>query len=194
MRTTILWLLVLPVIAACSKQAPEAPPPAPATEAAPADPPSVPDVPLAPPAPVAPVLSADSYGPVRFGTTLAQAERDLGTKSIELGEKDPACHSVRFPSLPGVRFMVENGIVTRADADRGVANTLGLKVGDTLAEATSRHASLEVGPHKYVTAGHYLTMRSPDRAAAIVMEEDGKAITKIRAGLMPSVSYVETCL
>jgi hypothetical protein len=30
--------------------------------------------------------------------------------------------------------------------------------------------------------------------AAIVIEEDGKAVTKIRAGLEPAVDYVEVCL
>lgn len=167
MRHFICLCLALPLLAACTKQAVEVSPL---------------------------VLSTDSYGPVKFGARLAKVENTVGSKALELGAKDPACHSVRFASLPGIRFMVENGIVTRADAEPGVANALGLTPGDTLATATERHPALRVGPHKYEPAGHYLTMTSPDGRSAIVMEEDGKAITKIRAGVLPSVNYVEGCL
>ena len=167
MRAPLCLCLALPLFAACTKQPVEASPP---------------------------VLSADRYGPVKFGASLADVESTVGSKARELGTKDPACHSVRFASLPGVRFMVENDIVTRADAGPGIANELGLAPGDTLATATARHPALHVGPHKYEPGGHYLTMKSPDGRSAIVMEEDGKAITKIRAGLLPSVSYVEGCL
>lgn len=166
-RPFICLCLALPLLAACTKQPVQA---------------------------SSPVLSAESYGPVKFGTRLAEVENTVGSKALALGTKDPACHSVRFASLPGIRFMVENDIVTRADAEPGVANALRLTPGDTLAVATERHPALRVGPHKYEPAGHYLTMTSPDGRSAIVMEEDGKAITKIRAGLLPSVSYVEGCL
>lgn len=186
MRTLIFCSLLLPALAACNRPATEAsPPPPPATQLeAPAPVPSQ---------PAAPVLSAEGFGKVRFGASLAALQKE-GMKDVATGGKDPACHMARFAALPGVRFMVENGVVTRADADPGVANALGVAVGDTLADVTRRHPALEVGPHKYVPAGHYLTMKSQDGRRAIVMEEDGKGITKIRAGLLPSVSYVETCL
>jgi hypothetical protein len=142
-----------------------------------------------------PVLSLEGYGPVKFGAKLADVAQKLGAGAgaEPSGAAAPACSSVRFTALPGVRLMVENGIVTRADADPGTANSLALKVGDTLAQAKARYPQLEVGPHKYVPTGHYLTAKSPDGRAAIVMEEDGKAITKIRAGLQPAVAYVEGC-
>lgn len=141
-----------------------------------------------------PVLSAQGYGPARFGTRLSDVERVLEEKSEHLGASDPACHSVRFNQLPGVRFMVENGIITRADADPGTPNELGLSVGDTLAQARNKYPDIGVGPHKYLPAGHYLTVRGAEPKSAIVMEEDGKRITKIRAGLEPAVGYVEGCL
>ena len=141
-----------------------------------------------------PVLSARGYGPARFGTKLSDVERVLGEQSEHLGQNDPACNSVRLNQLPGVRFMVENGIITRADADPGTPNELGLAVGDSLAQAKNKYPGIEVDPHKYLPAGHYLTVRGADAKSAIVMEEDGKRITKIRAGLEPAVAYVEGCL
>ena len=149
--------------------------------------------PAAPKADGRPVLSLEGYGPVKFGAKLADVAQKLGAGAEPSGASAPACSSVRFTALPGVRLMVENGIVTRADADPGTANSLALKVGDTLAQAKARYPQLEVGPHKYVPAGHYLTVKSPDGRAAIVMEEDGKAITRIRAGLQPAVAYLEGC-
>jgi hypothetical protein len=144
------------------------------------------------PASGVPVLSFDGYGPVKFGTTLSDVEKQVGAPTGTVA--DPACSMVRFEAVPGVRFMVEQGVITRADADPGTPNSLGLKVGDTQAQATATHPGLVVGPHKYLAAGRYLTMNSPDARAAIVMEDDGAAITKIRAGLQPAVGYVETCL
>lgn len=164
-HTSILALLAL--LAACSKPAPP---------------------------PAAPVLSFDGFGPARFGARLADIEQQLGAKAEQLGENDPACSSVRFKSLPGARLMVENGVVTRADVDAGTANSLNLAVGDSLKRAKENYPAIEVGPHKYLPEGHYLTVKSPDGRAAIIMEEDGKAITKIRAGLQPAVAYVEVCL
>ena len=168
MRTTYMLLAAVSVLAACSRQ---------------------PD--SAAPASGVPVLSFDGYGPIKFGMTLSDAATRLGAHSPAA---DPACSMVRFEAVPGVRFMVEQGAITRADADTGAANSLGLKVGDTLAHATAKHPGLVVGPHKYLPAGHYLTMKSADAGAAIVIEEDGAGITKIRAGLQPAVGYVETCL
>jgi hypothetical protein len=149
--------------------------------------------PARPAAGARPVLSFEGYGPVKFGGKLSDVAQQLGAGAEPSSPAAAACSSVRFTALPGVRLMVENGVVTRADADAGTANSLGLKVGDTLAQAKARYPQLEVGPHKYVPSGHYLTVKSPDGRAAIVMEEDGKAITRIRAGLQGAVAHVEGC-
>lgn len=193
MRLPIM-LLLLSSLAACSKQpapssAPETSPPVASAPAAAAEPVAAPAGRIA-----RPVLSSQGFGPARFGVKLADLEKTLEEKSEPLGANDPACNSVRFGQLPGVRFMVEQGVITRADADAGTPNELGLAVGDTLEQAKQKAPALEVGPHKYLPAGHYLTVKSADAKSAIIMEEDGKAITKIRAGLQPAVAYVEGCL
>ena len=187
MRISLTALALLPILAACSKPAP---PVAPAASASAHVQAASASLPVA----AKPLLSPNGFGAVRFGTSLSAVEQQLGAKADQLGENDPACSSVRIKAVPGVRFMVEKGIVTRADADTGTPNSLGLAVGDTLALAKTQYPSIEVGPHKYLPAGHYLTFKSADGAAAIIMEEDGKAITKIRAGLQPAVAYVEVCL
>jgi len=139
-----------------------------------------------------PVLSAEAYGPVQFGAALQDVETKLGEKSQPLGAADPACSTVQFKSLPAVRFMVEQGVITRADTQAGVPNIFGIDVGATLAQAKQKIPDLIVGPHKYLELGHYLTFAGNNNTA-VVMEEDGNKITKIRGGLQPSVAYVEVC-
>ena len=97
---------------------------------------------------------------------------------------------------PGVQLMIENGKVTRIDITDALHQTvLGIRVGDTEAQAqTAYGGTLEIRPHKYDEYGHYLIMRSQDRKSAIAFETDGKRIVKMRAGVLPSVEYVEGCL
>ena len=139
------------------------------------------------------LLSAAGIGPIRFGMRLDKAEQVLGSKATLPQPFDPACSMVRFPALPNLRFMVEDGIVTRADAGHGVGNVLGLAVGATLAQVRTRHPEARITPHKYDENGNYATFPSPDGRSALILElADGK-VSRIRAGLQPSVAYVETC-
>lgn len=167
---------------ACSKEAP----PAAQTQSAPTAAPTA-------PAAGAATLGAEGIGAIRFGMTLPQAEQAAGAKAILPQPFDPACSMVRFPSLPGLRFMVEQGVVTRADADAGIANTVGVAVGDTLAQVRAGHPAAEVTPHKYDENGHYISFPGADGRSAIILEETGGKVGKIRAGLQPAVAYVETC-
>jgi hypothetical protein len=139
------------------------------------------------------LLSADGVGAVRFGMTLAQAEAATGDKASLPAPFDPACSMVRFPALPKLRFMVEEGIVTRADAEAGVGNAMGIAVGDTLAQVRAEHPEAKVTAHKYEADGHYVSFPSADGGAAIIAEESGGKVTRVRAGLQPAVAYVETC-
>lgn len=139
------------------------------------------------------LLRASGVGPIRFGMTLAQAEQASGGKAILPAPLDPACSMVRFRALPRLRFMLENGIVTRADAEPGVENALGVAIGDSLAQVRASYPEAQVSAHKYDENGHYLTFPEPDGRAAVILEESGGKVTQMRAGLQPSVGYVETC-
>lgn len=138
------------------------------------------------------MLRADGIGALRFGMTLAQAEEALGGKADLPAPFDPACSMVRFPALPKLRFMVENGVVTRADAEAGIASAVGA-IGEPLAQVRAAHPEAEISPHKYDTQGHYLSFPSADGRSAIILEASGGKVTRMRAGLQPAVGYVETC-
>ena len=151
-----------------------------------------------PPPPVKPakpadlVLSTHAVGPVVFGTALSQVEISLG-QAMRLDETDnPECSFVAFKAIPKVRFMVEKGVITRADVDQEIANTSGFRVGDTEYQVRQQHPAVKVTPHAQVKGGHVLTVQGEGKTA-LVMESDGTRITRIRAGLEPSVSSLEGC-
>jgi hypothetical protein len=140
------------------------------------------------------VLTSKGYGPVKFGATINSLESRIGP-AIELSEQlDQSCHYVSFAALPGVDFMVENGRITRADAKPKTANELGIIVGTKLSSIKRKHPSVELKPHQYDQNGHYILFKSQNKRNALVMEEIGGIVTTVRAGILPSVEYVEGCL
>lgn len=183
MRTSLL-LGMIALLGACTERAPSPAAPSTARTAAAEE----------PAAAASKLLDAEGIGAIRFGMTLEQVEQAVGTKASLPQPFDPACSMVRFAGLPKLRFMVENGVVTRADAEAGVDNALGIAVGDTLAAVRASHPEAQVSRHKYDENGHYLTFPSADGRAAIILEESGGKVMKMRAGLQPAVAYVESCL
>ncbi len=91
--------------------------------------------------------------------------------------------------------MVEDSIVTRADTTSPqVQNTLQIKIGTPLDEVKRRYLNVEIKQHKYDETGHYLIFKSKDGKRAILFEEADGKVTDARAGVEPSVEYVEGCL
>ena len=166
------------LVAGCSSERAQAPSPAAAVR---------PDT--APPL----VLSWDGYGTVRFGMSVDEASRAAGPHSGTGRPLEASCDYIRFPSLPGVDFMVEDAVITRGDADAGTPNALGIAVGATFESVRAAHPEGRVGPHKYVAGGHYITFVAPDQMRGIVVEAERGAVIRVRAGLEPAVEYVERC-
>lgn len=139
------------------------------------------------------VLSSEAYGLVSFGSLLVDIERTLN-ESASRKETTPDCGYVHFDRYPGVEFMVERGIVTRAEVNATVQNVLEVTVGTPLEQIKKAHPEVIVRPHKYTTNGFYLIFKTENGKNAIVMEAVDGRIAYIRAGIEPSVEYVEGCL
>ena len=172
MRTLTLAVVVL--LAACSDKG--------------APPPNI----DSPKQPAVATLSAEGVGKVTFGATLAEVEHALKEQPIEPVAKDVECTTVQFASLPHLYFMVERGVVVRADAREGAPNITGIGIGDAPDQLVARYKKLVVGPHKYLERGHYLTLPGK-HDTAMVFEDNGSKITAVRAGKQPAVAYVEGC-
>ena len=138
------------------------------------------------------VLSQERMGQVVFGASLKSVEDVLG-EDVSNQVSDSECSMVSFKAYPGTLFMVESGVVTRADAAADVPNVLGIKVGDSREAVLGNYPKAHVERHKYLEGGYYLTFPSKDGKAAIVVEVGADKVLNIRAGLQPSVSYVERC-
>jgi len=137
------------------------------------------------------VLSPDGYGKIQFGQQLDQVERTLGQRATPR-PLDPNCPIVRFKRYPQVSFMVENGVIVRADAKTVVRNSAGVTARMSSKEALRRAPTLRSELHKYDKNGEYLVLPKGENKALIFEASKGKLKT-MRAGIKPAVDYVEMC-
>jgi hypothetical protein len=137
------------------------------------------------------VLSPDGYGKIQFGQRLDAVERQLGQRATPR-PADPACSMVAFRRYPQVRFMVEQGVITRADAKTIVRNSAGISARMSVRDALRHQKGLHAGTHKYDEHGQYLTLAQGKDKALIFEASNGK-LKRVRAGIKPAVEYVETC-
>lgn len=194
-RRLLLTTAVL-ALAACNQPEPAAPP----AEPAPAPAPEIPA-----PAP-SNVLTANGFGPLRIGMTLAEVEAALGVDANPgaVGGPDPAAcdifHPARAPE--GLQVMIENGVLTNVRLIRSstVDTDRGLGIGDTATRVKSVYgSSAEVVPHKYVDApAEYITAWATSdhtgpaaRGVKYEIGQDGNV--QSIAGGGPSIQYVEGC-
>lgn len=149
-------------------------------------------VPAFEPASPAPTLLATGVGPVSFGVSLAENELLLGEKATGQNA-EAACRHVEFGSLPGLRFTVRDGVVTRADAARGVPNALGVKLDDTTDAVLALYPDLLVTRNRESAGGTNLVYVAPGGGHAIVMQAAGNKVIAIRAGLRSAVEGSQGC-
>ena len=166
----------------------------------------------APTEPTAPVLTAEGYGPLRIGMSLADVVTTYGPDANpdSVGGPEPeVCDQFRPARAPeGLLVMVEDGRLTRISLMNGaeVETDRGLRVGAEAAAVRAAYGSrLQAGPHKYQDPpAEYLTfwtrggagdevIAPPDsRGIRYEIGQDNK-VAMIHAG-GPSIQYVEGCL
>jgi hypothetical protein len=143
-----------------------------------------------------------TFGPIRFGSTVAVAERALGARLRVTGPwaAEEPCHLVRSVVLPpSADLMVEDGRVVRVDIDDPSVRTLhGVGVGSTEAEVRAVYGDqLEISPRPYAEdVGLWMELvprRADNRGTRIVFATLEGRVTSIHAGLVPAVGYVESC-
>ena len=144
----------------------------------------------------------NGIGTVRVGMTIAEASKAAGTKLIrESGyETNLSCFYVKPQGEPkDIGFMVTNKRISRVDVwnNKSITTLSGAKIGDTESRIKSLYPrQIQVTPHEYVQAGHYLTFvpkDASDKNYRVVFETDGKKVTRFRSGKLPEVEFVEGC-
>lgn len=152
-------------------------------------------------------------GPAAAGQGLAQAEAALGQALKPLPPPARAraanaagaaaasapggtCHYRATDAQPGVRYAVAGDVITRIETrDTRYTTVSGVHVGDTVEHAQQAYGKrLTLAPHPYFDKGHTLTVYSPDKRFALVMEanDQGRIIT-LRGGRLPEVGWLEGC-
>lgn len=116
--------------------------------------------------------------------------------SAAAADSPDRCHHRLSPLQPGVRYTLSGNLITRAETrDARYATVSGVHVGDTVAQALKAYGKrLTTTPHPYFAQGKVLTVYSPDRKFALVMEsnDQGRIIT-LRGGRLPEVAWLEGC-
>ena len=159
-----------------------------------------------PPAPTPPAAAPPTYtvtehgiGPLRAGMTFTEADAVLGgALRVPVGIDTTGCdYLVWSGGPPGVQVMFDEHRIARIDVDTAsIATAAGARVGDDEARIKRLYpGQVTVTPHKYED-GHYLTVTpsaSADKRFRLIFETAGGRVTRYRAGMMPSVEYVEGC-
>jgi hypothetical protein len=157
--------------------------------------------PPASPAPAAPnyTVTEHGIGPLRAGMTFAEGDAALGGALLVPTSVDTTgCdYLVWDGGPPGVHVMFDGHHVGRIDVDTAsIATSVGARVGDDEARIKRLYpGQVTVTPHKYEN-GHYLTVTpqgAADKRFRIIFETAGGRVTRYRAGILPSVEYVEGC-
>jgi hypothetical protein len=141
-------------------------------------------------------LAMTSLGPVRIGSSEPTIRRIIrGELAEEPSGAENDCAQLYVRGDPGIVLMFEKNTLTRIDlADAHHFTLRGLRVGDSERRARELYSGeYEDSAHKYVDDGHYLTVRSASKRHALVIETDGRFVTRLRAGTIPAVEYVEGC-
>jgi hypothetical protein len=150
--------------------------------------------------PVAPQLSAEGYGPVRIGMTVAEAQTAFGAELHPGGALEPETCETYAP-LPdaghdGIRFMAQEGRITRI-SDHGTPNVRtaqGVGVGSTDAEIRAAYPNAIEAPAKYdPPPAHSLTVWTvPDESGLRFEVSAEGVVTTVHAG-GESIQLVEGC-
>lgn len=143
-------------------------------------------------------LAPDAFGPLRVGMT-REAILTLipGTFSLAAPPEPGGCGYAKWDGPPGVRLMFTGDTLVRIESDSATVITGdSARVGDTEARIDSIYGSrVRRMPHKYTDGRYLIVVAEPpaDTLHRIVLETDGQRVTKLRAGRIPEVEYVEGC-
>lgn len=175
------------------------PAPAPVESIAPAASPAA-------PASASDTLSAEGFGPLRIGMSLAEVEVALGPDANPeaVGGPEPeVCDQFRPARAPeGLLVMIERGVLTSVRLTRSstVTADAGVSIGDSEAAVRAAYPTLdeqahayEAAPAKYLTAWSGAARATPDaRGLRFEIGQDGRVSSITGGG--PSIQYVEGCL
>lgn len=208
-------LMIAVTFAACSADVPKAPRGAAAPDRSAASVPSSTvdstagepaTEPSAKPQPGAEVMTADGWGPLRIGMTVAEITAALGPDANPgaVGGPDPGqCDEFRPENAPeGILVMVQRGVLTRISVSRNetIRTPEGLRIGDPEADVLAAYGTrARIEPHPYwpspaksITVWHGPRVDANPRGIRFEIDAKGN-VAHLRAG-GPSIEAIEGCV
>lgn len=149
-----------------------------------------------------PILSAEGYGAVSIGMTIAEAQTALGGALHAAGHPEPELCEIYAaeaePGHGGVRYMAQQGRITRISDFGGgeppVRTAQNVGVGSTDAEVRTAYQNVIEQPAKYdpPPAHDLLIWTTPDQSGLLFEVNEQGVVTAVHAG-GPSIRYMEGC-
>jgi hypothetical protein len=137
-------------------------------------------------------------GPVEYGMDVESLENVIGYPLMAPGARNED-FCVMLPLTIGVQevlVMIDVDQVVRVDVEApGLLTQEGVGVGDPIAAVMAAYPDAVQTEHEYAD-GFYLTAAAPPGDGPdlrFVFETDQSAVTRYRAGLLPSVEWIEGC-
>jgi len=140
------------------------------------------------------VVTFKTFGAVKVGMTVSKASKAIGVRLTTVEQGNCRYYEAKG-AFKDIGFMVNDGTIARFDVfERGFATDRGAKVGDSEARIKRLYkGKYKVYQHKYVDAGHYISVEMKGGKYFIIFETDGKRVTSFQAGRSPEIGYVEGC-
>ncbi len=143
-----------------------------------------------------PLVPEPSSAPRAASAATIGSSSSTNTSTAAASAAAGRCHHRLSARQPGVRYTVTDLVITRIETrDPRYSTRSGVHVGDTVAHVQQVYGKqLVSAPHPYFDHGKVLSISTPDRRFALVMEanDQGRIIT-LRAGRMPEVGWLEGC-
>jgi hypothetical protein len=141
-------------------------------------------------------LSMSGLGAVRAGMSVDEVLPLLDWSGLERKQRAGGCWYLRYDGPAAFRLMIVDDRVVRIELTGATRlhTFAGAGIGTTEAELRRMYGSrLDVQPHKYVSGGHTLTLRSGAGTEGLRFETDKGAVTAIQAGPWDQLNLVEGC-
>jgi hypothetical protein len=143
-------------------------------------------------------LRIDGLGPLRIGMKFDAVNKLLGN-TLEHADNPllaaESCDMVDVKDPSGVALMFINDKLTRIDVwDKNIATASGIRIGDRTQRVFDVYFKAAVEPHGARDPEEYLTAISRDGKLAIRFETKDDKVTRLLAGGVEAVQFVEGCL
>jgi hypothetical protein len=144
-------------------------------------------------------ISPEGLGPVKVGMSLSEAAAALGGPlSVNRQAGDGTCFTARpRGSGRGVSFLGTGNRLAHADVfgRSRIRMPEGAGIGTTERQVRSLYPGrVSSSRHVYVRGGRYLSVATADPGRLLIFETNARGrVTRIRAGAVPEVRYIEGC-